>query len=133
MKKYFLIGAVMLLISHYSTAQIFAQGKNINNENIFSITTELVPKPMDPGKYHASISFYGQRGDIKWYLKEGVEHKVFIDKRELIAYLEENGWFYLHSIKPKNSTVNSEREKHLFRKSMEQLARENEIDARNVE
>ena len=133
LKRYYLIGAILLFISNYSFAQIFAQGKNINKENVFSVTTELVPKPMDPGKYHASISFYGQRRDISWFLKDGVEHRVFADKDELITYMEDNGWFYLHSIKQKSNASHSGPERHLFRKSMEQLSREQGEEVRNIE
>jgi hypothetical protein len=128
----YILGAILLTISNYSIAQIYAQGKNINNENVFSLTTELIPKSMDPGKYHASIAFYGQRGDVQWYLKEGVEHKVFVNKQELIAYMEENGWFYLHDIKLEQYLIHSVGERQLFRKSMEQLSREQREEARNA-
>ena len=133
LKKYYIIGVILLFISNYSIAQIFAQGKNINQENIFSLTAELVPKPMDPGKYHASITFYGQRRDISWYLKDGVEHKVFGNIDEFINYMEDNGWFYLQTMKQKSYQHRLSQEKYLFRKSMEQLAREQVEQARNSE
>ncbi len=123
-RKYFYVGIVMCFISNYSFAQIFAQGKNINNENIFSIAIELEPKPLDPGQYHALIQFYGQRKDVKWYLKDGVEHKAFSSKADLVSYMEDNGWFYLNTRKTSTTTSQNVHEQLVFRKSMERLSSE---------
>lgn len=114
----------MCFLSNYSFAQIYAQGKNINNEKIFSLTVELEPKPLDPGNFHAIIHFYGQRNDVKWYLKDGVEHKAFGSKEELVEYMEDNGWFYLNTRTTSTTTSQTVHEQLVFRKSMERLSTE---------
>lgn len=130
-KKYYLIGVFLCLFANFSVAQIYSQGKNINKGNVYFVQVELVQKPADPGKYHASIEFSGRRKDVAWYLKEGVEHKAFSDKEDLISYLSDNGWIYLKSEIQGNSKNPLTNTKFHFRKSMEQLAQENSEHARN--
>ena len=114
-------------------AQIYSQGKNINRENVYFLEVELVPKPMDPSKYHAAIDFSGKRQDIVWLLKQGVEHKAFSGQDEMIGYLLNNGWFYLGRHVEKSDYINGNGYKYYFRKSMIQLAAEYEEQANNNE
>jgi len=74
-----------------SDAQIYSQGKNLNDQNTFFVNVELKEKPLDLAKYLAKVDFYGKRKDLDFYLKEGVEHKSFDNKDALIGYMEENG------------------------------------------
>jgi hypothetical protein len=124
LRKYFFLGIVICFFSNYSFAQIYAQGKNINNEKIFSVAVELEPKPLDPGNYHAFIEFYGQRKEVKWYLKDGVEHKAFGSKEELVKYMEDNGWIYLNTRTTSKRISQNVHEKLVFRKSMQRLSSE---------
>lgn len=124
--RIYFLGIGLFLNTNISFAQIFSQGKNINNEKVFSIKVEMEPKPMDQGKYHAILEFYGQRKDIKWYLKEGVEHKAFINEDDLIAYMRKNGWIYLQKEVTASSRTHNVREKYVFRKSMNKLSQEHE-------
>lgn len=122
------------MFSYGVEAQIFAQGKNINKENVYFVEVELVPKPMDALKYHASINFYGRRGDVDWYVKEGVEHKAFANSDEMIRYFNDNGWFYLKKLEARSKTSHSGTTyRYYFRKSMEQLSAEYSNEAKNVE
>jgi len=133
-KKYVLAGIVLCLFSYSVKAQIYAQGKNINKGNVFYVEVELVPKPMDPNRYHAAINFYGRRGDVDWYVKEGVEHKAFLNSDEMIQYFEDNGWFYLKKRNGRsmfNARLATDR--YYFRKSMEKLSSEYNEQAKNVE
>lgn len=125
-KRGFIFIAIILLGITGAKAQIYSQGKNLNNEKAFFLQLELVQKPNDPAKFHAKVDFYGRRRDIDWYLKDGVEHKAFYDKAGVIAYMENNGWFYLKTerIKAKSSKIIKER--YLFRKSMERLKQDQE-------
>ncbi len=118
------MGVILCLSANYSFSQIHSQGKNINKEHVYSITVELEPKPHSPGKFHAFIDFYGRRKEVKWYLKSGVEHKAFDSKDDMIAYLEDNGWFYLKTEVKRTSKLLPPHKKYYFRKSMDQLARE---------
>ncbi|NJN25177.1 MAG: hypothetical protein HC819_03940 [Cyclobacteriaceae bacterium] len=129
--RYLGMAVAMLLFWNTSKAQIYAQGKNLNNQNVFSINLELVKKPLDPAKFIAKADFYGRRRDIDWFLKEGVEHKTFSDEADLIAYMESNGWFYLSkdNIKARSSKV--VRQRYHFRKSMAQLRQDHEANASN--
>ncbi len=107
-------------------AQIHAQGKNLNNLDIFFLNVELVSKPMDPARFHAKVEFHGRRTNVDWFLKEGVNHKSFENEEGLIIYMEKNGWIYLESQKVKASNSNVIRKRYLFRKSMEKLKLEYE-------
>jgi hypothetical protein len=119
----------MLFFGNISKAQIYSQGKNINSQHTFYLNVELVKKPQGPSGFIAKVDFYGRRKDVEWYLKEGVEHKIFEDKDQMIAYLDANGWIYLKSdyVKARSSSVI--RERYYFRKSMEKLSAEYETDA----
>lgn len=120
-KKLIFIGGLLFLFTMAKIhAQIYSQGKNINNENVFYVEIELVPKPRDPGKFHASIDFYGQRNDVKWFLKEGPEHKAFTDQTSLIAYMSDKGWIFLGADEIGSNSVGN-RVRYAFRKSMFKL------------
>lgn len=123
-KNIYFIWIVLLFIANTSFAQIFSQGKNINNSKVYAIQVELEPKHLDPDNYHAHIHFHGQGNDVKWYLKEGVEHKTFANKDDLISYLEKNGWIFLQTEIIGSSRNQNVCERYLFRKSMEQLSKE---------
>jgi len=109
-----------------SFAQIFSQGKNLNNQNTYFVNVELKEKPLDRTKYLAKVDFYGKRKDVDFYLKEGVEHKSFDDKDALIVYMEENGWYYLKNEHLKARSNGRIRTRYLFRKTMAQLKIEHE-------
>ncbi len=119
----------LFFISQSANAQIYAQGKNINDLTFF-LQVELVEKPMEKDLFLAKIYFKGQRKDVDWYLKKGkgVEYKAFLNNNELINYMEDNGWLYLKKVrvKPRYSSVIKIR--YLFRKSMSQLSEEETLE-----
>ena len=122
MTKMRLLGiAIVLLLWDTANAQIYSQGKNLNNQKAFFLNVELVKAPLDHSKYLARVDFYGKRKDIEWYLKSGPVHKSFVDKTDLIAYLENNGWFYLKTEVFKSKSNEVIRERYSFRKSMDRL------------
>ena len=133
MTKIFPISCVILFCCIWNNvdAQIYSQGKNINNLKAFSINVELNSKPLDPSKYHAKIDFYGKKKGLEYYLKEGVEHKSFNDDKDLIAYLENNGWFFVKKESIKARSNGKERVKYFFRKSMKSLSEEQELSTKN--
>lgn len=116
----------MIICWKNADAQIYAQGKNLNKQPAFFINVELDKKPLDPSRYLAKVDFYGKRRDLDWYLKEGVEHKSFVDKSEMISYLEENGWFYLKTESVRYRSSSKVKKRYLFRKSMMELKAEHE-------
>lgn len=123
---------VVLFCWKNSDAQIYSQGKNLNNQNTFFLNVELKTKPLDASKFHALVNFYGKRKDVDYYLKEGVEHKSFADKDNLIAYMEDNGWYYLQTEKLKARSNDRIRTRYLFRKSMMRLSEEHEEITQNI-
>ena len=120
-KKRLLGIAIVLLLWDTANAQIYSQGKNLNNQKAFFLNVELVKAPLDPSKYLAKVDFYGKRKDSEWYLKSGPVHKSFVDKTDLIAYLENNGWIYLKTEVFKSKSNKVIRERYSFRKSMGRL------------
>ena len=125
-KKRLLGIAIVLLLWDTANAQIYSQGKNLNNQKAFFLKVELVKAPLDPSKYLAKVDFYGKRKDVEWYLKSGPVHKSFVDKTDLIAYLENNGWFYLKTEVFKSKSNEIIRERYSFRKSIDRLTEDHD-------
>ena len=122
---------IVALNWNMAKAQIYSQGKNLNNLDIFFLNVELVNKPMDPSRFHAKVDFHGRRQNVDWYLKEGVSHKSFENEEDVISYMEKNGWIYLESQNVKASNGNLVRTRYLFRKSMKKLKLEYEDTTTN--
>lgn len=133
LKSAILTGIFICSLTPKIQAQIYTHGKNISRGNVYFLELELVPKPLDPSKYHAAIDFRGKREDVVWYIKEGVEHKAFTGQDEMIGYLLDNGWFYLGRAVEKSKLITGSSYKYYFRKSMAQLAAEYEEQANHPE
>ncbi len=133
LKRSILIGILLCFFVPNLKAQIYAQGKNINKENVYFLEVELVSKPMDVSKYHAAINFSGKRQDVVWFIKQGVEHKAFAGQDEMIGFLLSNGWFYLGRHVEKSAYITGNSYKYYFRKSMLQLAADYEEQAKSME
>ena len=120
-KKRLLGIAIVLFLWDIANAQIYSQGKNLNELKAFFINVELVKAPLDPSKYLAKVDFYGKRKDVEWYLTSGSVRKSFNDNTELITYLENNEWYFLMTevLKSKSNVII--RERYSFRKSMDRL------------
>lgn len=109
--KYFLLLLIFFLINIGAHAQIYSQGININKKNIYSISLELVK---ESDKYLAKIDFYGSKKNLNYYLKNdnGIEHKTFIDYKEMIVYMERRNWIL----------YDKKDNKYYFRKNMSELS-----------
>ena len=117
----------LILIAQAANAQIYAQGKNVNDLTFF-LQVELVEKPMEKGLFLAKVYFHGQRKDVDWHLKKGVDYVTFHDNNELIKYMESNGWLYLKKVRVKPRYSSMVKIRYLFRKNMAKLSEEEEAE-----
>jgi len=118
----FLIVLGLLFLAEPVSAQIYAQGQNINKMNVYSLTAQL--EIQSNGFYIAAIDFRGRRQDVNWYIKEGAVHKSFAGEGDLIEYMGKNGWVFMEKQDVKSRSGEIIDEKYVFRKSMEQLSEE---------
>ncbi|MDZ7606560.1 MAG: hypothetical protein U5K79_13450 [Cyclobacteriaceae bacterium] len=118
----FLSGILLLLVEHPNAAQIYAQGHNINNMSIYTLSVVLVKQPN--GSFLASLDFRGRRKDVVWYIKEGVAHKAFTNTDDLMGYMSKNGWIFTERQDILSTSGQFLGDKYMFRKSMEQISAE---------
>ena len=53
--------AIAVLSWNSVNAQIYSQGKNLNNLNVYSIDLEKIKKQNDPSIFYAKVDFYGKK------------------------------------------------------------------------
>jgi hypothetical protein len=104
------------------SAQIFAQGHNINKMNVYTLNVGL--EKQSNGFYLATLDFRGRRKDVNWYIKEGAVHKSFAGEEDMMEYLSKNGWVFMEKQETKSKSGQPLGDNYVFRKSMEQLSEE---------
>jgi hypothetical protein len=117
-----LSGLLLLLVEHPNSAQVYAQGQNINKMNVFTLNVTL--ERQSNGFYLARLDFRGRRKDVDWYIKEGAVHKSFAGEEDMIGYLGKNGWVFMEKQEIKSKSGEPLGDNYVFRKSMEQLSEE---------
>jgi len=113
--------SLFFLVNRVS-AQIYAQGHNINNMDVYTLNVGLEKQPN--GFYLATLDFRGRRKDVNWYIKEGAVHKSFTGEEDMIDYLGKNGWVFLEKQEVKSKSGQLLGDNYIFRKSMQQLSEE---------
>ena len=112
----------LLFLADSVSAQIYAQGNNINNMDVYTLNVGL--EKQSNGFYLAVLDFRGRRKDVTWYIKEGAVHKSFTGEGDMIEYLEKNGWVFMEKQEIKSKTGQTLGDSYTFRKSMQQLSEE---------